>query len=580
MASSNATIKGLTVQIGADTTKFNTALKNIDKDARDISKDLKTVNENLKLDPSSAEKSADKLKLLQEAAQNASKKVDLIKQAIQKLNQQEADKSTEKYKNALADLERQLESATREQDLANAKVEAFGEATDDAGTGALTLSDLIKGNLISSAITGGLGVLVDLLKSAAQFAVDAVKGVANFVGESIDLAKNLEETKSKVAAVFGEEGQKQIEEWASNAAHDFHTTKQQAMEAASGFGNIMMNMGMASDEAQKYSQQLVLVAAAQADFNNMETTEVLDKITSALAGSYKGLQSLGIVLKEDDIVQRALNDTMKESADQLTDAEKKQAALNIIIEKSSFAVQKYEDNTGSLVSMQAEWKSKLTDIKTEIGSKLSPVAEEFFNKLINFTNTEEFSDLLDTIYNTVDDIAKSVLNFINSGRLEEWISWAQQQLPTLGEKITELGTKISDIVDKIWNAVDAAQQFISTFTDRGGENLDSWLAQGRQYGGGGGWIGNRASGGSALAGGLYRVNDDAGRRPEIFIPSVNGYILNGNQTDRIMNSVNNSRNFSGGIQIYVNSYGANAAEIADELGAAFNDKIRMSGAML
>ena len=47
-----------------------------------------------------------------------------------------------------------------------------------------------------------------------------------------------------------------------------------------------------------------------------------------------------------------------------------------------------------------------------------------------------------------------------------------------------------------------------------------------------------------------------------------------------MNSVNNSRNFSGGINIYVNSYGMNVAEVADELGAAMNRKLRMSGAIL
>ena len=217
MATSSA-IKGLTIEIGANTTKFSTALKDLEKDARDISKDLKTVNENLKLDPSNVQKSADKLKLLQDAAKNASDKVDLIKKAIQKLNEQESDKSTDKYKKALADLEKQLESATREQELANAKVEAFGDAADDAGQGALNLASLIKGNLISTAITGGISILVNLLKQAAQFAIDAAKSVGKFIGESIDLAKNMEETKSKVAAVFGEEGQKQIEQWASNAS--------------------------------------------------------------------------------------------------------------------------------------------------------------------------------------------------------------------------------------------------------------------------------------------------------------------------------------------------------------------------
>ena len=230
--------------------------------------------------------------------------------------------------------------------------------------------------------------------------------------------------------------------------------------------------------------------------------------------------------------------------------------------------------------MQGELQAKLTDIKTEIGERLYPVAEKIFNKIIEFTNTEEFSTLLNTIYDSVDKIANSVLEFINSGRLETYIQWLTDNLPTLGTKISEVAGKISDTIDKAWSLVDALSNVWSAVSDRGGENLDSWLAQGRQYGGGGGWIGNRASGGSVSAGRMYRVNDDAGRRTEWFIPSQNGYVLNGNQTDRIMNSVNNSRNFSGGIQIYVNSYGMNVAEVADELGAAFQQKIRMSGAML
>ena len=577
MASSS--IKGLTIEIGANTTKFTTAMNNIKTEAKNISKDLKTVNENLKLDPKNAETLADKLKLLQDQANNAAKKVDAIVAAIEKFKSSRADTMSDDYKKSLKELEDQLASAEREQSLANAQVEAFSDAAGNAGDSALSLSDLIKGNLISSAITGGLSILVDLLKSAAQFAWEAVKSVGSFIGESVDLAKNLEETRSKVYAVFGEEGQKQMEEWASNAAHDFHTTKQQAMEAAAGFGNILENIGMATDEAQKYSEELVLVAAAQADFNNMKTEDVLDKITSALAGNYKGLQSLGIVINEDMIAEQALNDTHKESRDELTEVEKKQAMLKIMFEKSAFAVEKYKDNSGSLVSMQEELKKKFEEVKTEMGERLYPVAEEIFRKIIDFTNTEQFSDLLDTIYDSVEQIANAVSDFINSGRLETYIQWLTDNLPTLGTKISEVAGKISDTIDKAWSLVDALSNVWSAVSDRGGEDLDSWLAQGRPYGGGGGWIFGKASGGPVRAGQMYRVNDDAGRRTEMFIPSQNGYILNGNQTDRIVNN-SSSQNFSGGIQIYVNSYGMNVAEVADELGAAFQQKIRMSGAML
>lgn len=563
-------IKGITIEIGADNKKFNTAMREIDDEAKNISKNLKIVDDTLKTNGKNAEASAAKLKLLQDAYKNAAAKVESIQEAITKLNQKFADnKSSEEYKSQLKKLEGALQTATLEQDNALEKVVAFKDAEEETGESTSRLGDIIKGNLISDAITKGLGILVDLLKSAAQMAWDAVKNVASFIGETIELAKNMEETKSKVAAVFGEEGQKQIEEWSQNAAHDFHTTQQAAMEAVSAFGNIMLNMGMASDEAMKYSEQLVLVAAAQADFNNMETTEVLEKITSALAGNYKGLQSLGIVLKEADISERALLMTGKEEADQLTDLEKKQAALQIIIEKSTFAVQKYDENTGSLVSMQAELSAKLQDVKTEIGERLYPVAEELFNKIIEFTNTQEFSDLLDTLYDAFEEIAQSVLNFVNDGRVESFIADLQANLPTVGERIQEMGGKIAETIDSVWNLINALNELWSNLTDRGGRTLET-LEEGRTYG--------RASGGPVEAGKMYRVNDDAGHRTEWYIPGQDGYILNGNQTDRIVNN-NNSRSV-GNVNIYVNSYGTNAEEIADELGAAMNRKLRMSGAIL
>ena len=82
MASSS--IKGLTIEIGANTTKFTSAMKSLDAETRAISKDLKTVNENLKLDPKNISTAADKLKLLQDQAANAGKKVETIAAAVEK----------------------------------------------------------------------------------------------------------------------------------------------------------------------------------------------------------------------------------------------------------------------------------------------------------------------------------------------------------------------------------------------------------------------------------------------------------------------------------------------------------------
>lgn len=563
-------IKGITIEIGADNKKFNTAMREIDNEAKNISKNLKIVDDTLKTNGENAEATAAKLKLLQDAYKNSAAKVESIQEAITKLNRKFADnKSSEEYKSQLKKLEQALQTAMLEQDNALEKVVAFKDAEEDTAESTSMLGDIIKGNLISSAITEGLGMLTDLLKSVANMAIEAVKSVGSFIGESIDLAKNLEETKGKVEAVFGEEGRAQIEEWASNASHDFHTTKQAAMEAASSFGNIMVNMGMATEAAIQYSEELVLVAAAQADFNNMPTEEVLRKIQSALAGNYEGLRSLGIVMGENDVTERALIETGKENADQLTDLEKKQAALNIIIENSSLAMQKYSENTGSLTSMQTELEAKFTDVKTAIGERLYPVAENLFQKILDFTNTQQFSDLLDTLYDVFGQIADAVLNFVSDGRVETFISDLQANLPAVGQKIQEMGNQISEAITHIWELIEAINQMWSNLTNRGGQTLDT-LPEGRHYG--------MASGGPVEAGKMYRVNDDAGRRTEWFVPNQDGYILNGNQTDRIVNN-NNSRTV-GDVNVYVTSYGMDLAAVSDELGQAIQNKLRMSGALL
>ena len=132
-----------------------------------------------------------------------------------------------------------------------------------------------------------------------------------------------------------------------------------------------------------------------------------------------------------------------------------------------------------------------------------------------------------------------------------------------------MGTKIAETIDNVWNLINALNELWSNLTDRGGRTLET-LEEGRTYG--------RASGGPVEAGKMNRVNDDAGHRTEWYIPGQDGYILNGNQTDRIVNN-NNSRTV-GNVNIYVNSYGTNVAEVADELGAAMNRKLRMSGAIL
>lgn len=82
------TIKGLTVEIGGDTTKLSKALKAVEARSRSLSKELGDINKLLKLDPGNSDLLAQKQKVLGEAAAEAAKKLEILKDAEKQVQAQ------------------------------------------------------------------------------------------------------------------------------------------------------------------------------------------------------------------------------------------------------------------------------------------------------------------------------------------------------------------------------------------------------------------------------------------------------------------------------------------------------------
>ena len=81
-------IKGLTVEIGGDTTKLGKALEDVNKKSTDLSSELGQINRLLKLDPGNTELLAQKQKVLAEAVSNTAKKLDTLKEAERQVQKQ------------------------------------------------------------------------------------------------------------------------------------------------------------------------------------------------------------------------------------------------------------------------------------------------------------------------------------------------------------------------------------------------------------------------------------------------------------------------------------------------------------
>ena len=84
-------IKGITVEIGGDTTGLDKALKGVNTTIRTTQTSLKDVNRLLKLDPGNAQLLAQKQKLLQESIKGTTEKLSALKEADKQAKQQLTD---------------------------------------------------------------------------------------------------------------------------------------------------------------------------------------------------------------------------------------------------------------------------------------------------------------------------------------------------------------------------------------------------------------------------------------------------------------------------------------------------------
>ena len=123
-------IKGITVEIGGDTTKLTKALGDVNAEIRDTQSELKKVERLLKLDPGNVELLAQKQKLLAEAVEETTKKEEKLAEAVKQADEQlKAGKIDEKQYNAL---KTELEGARKEADNAKKSYEEFNPALERA----------------------------------------------------------------------------------------------------------------------------------------------------------------------------------------------------------------------------------------------------------------------------------------------------------------------------------------------------------------------------------------------------------------------------------------------------------------
>ena len=207
-------IQGITVEIGGDTTKLQTALKGVNSNIKTTQQELKDVEKLLKLDPGNTELLAQKHKLLAEAVEETKEKLTTLKTAAEQADEALAngDISQEQYdalqreivetENTLKDLESQAnQSAAAVQKIAAAgeKLKTAGESISSAGESLLPVTAAVTG-LGTAAVTTAANFESSMSQVQATMGITK-ESMSTVNGESV----NTMDTLSELAKTMGAE---------------------------------------------------------------------------------------------------------------------------------------------------------------------------------------------------------------------------------------------------------------------------------------------------------------------------------------------------------------------------------------
>ena len=188
-------IKGITVEIGGDTTGLDKALKSVNTSIRSTQSALKDVNRLLKLDPSNTELLSQKQRLLKDAIAATKEKLDSLKVAQEQAKQQleNGELGQDKYdalQREIVETEEELRRLQQEAATTNtalSKIDVAGQKMETVGN---SIAGAGKKMMGVTTVIGGVGVAA--VKTAADFdsAMSQVAAVSGATGKDFDNLRN------------------------------------------------------------------------------------------------------------------------------------------------------------------------------------------------------------------------------------------------------------------------------------------------------------------------------------------------------------------------------------------------------
>ena len=304
-------IKGITVEIGGDTTKLQTALKGVNSQIKNTQSQLKDVEKLLKLDPGNTELLSQKQKLLSQSIQETKEKLTTLKTAAEQANQAlgNGEISQEQYdalQREIIETEnelKQLEQQARESGAALQEIAAKGEKLKTVGDSVTNVGEKF---MPATAAVVGLGAAA--VKTAADFdsGMSKVAAISGATGDDLqalrDKAREMG-SKTKFSA--------------SEAAEAMEYMAMAGWKTTDMLGGIegIMNLAAASGESLATTSDIVTDALTAFGLKADDAGHFSDVLAAASSNANTNVSMMGETFKYAAPIAGALGFSVEDTAE-------------------------------------------------------------------------------------------------------------------------------------------------------------------------------------------------------------------------------------------------------------------------
>ena len=304
-------IKGITVEIGGDTTGLDKALKGVNSTIKTTQSSLKDVNKLLKLDPANTNLVTQKQKLLMDALGATKEKLEALKTAQEQAKQQleEGSLGRDKYdalQREIIETEEELRRLQQEAETTSSVLSKINEAGKKIEKVGDTITGAGKTIMPVSSAVAGLGAVS--IKTSADFdsSMSQVAAVSGAVGEDFDaLREKAREMGAKTKFSASE---------AADAMNYMAMAGWKTEDMLSGIEGVM-NLAAASGEDLATTSDIVTDALTAFGLTAEDSGHFADLLAAASSNANTNVSMMGETFKYCAPIAGALGYTAEDTAE-------------------------------------------------------------------------------------------------------------------------------------------------------------------------------------------------------------------------------------------------------------------------